>query len=233
MSENSKAITLLDGIAIILIVVYHSIQMFNSNEAVFLKSTLRISEMGLFLFTFVSGYKLMLNHNKELKNKIFLKKYFVKRFIRLYKPYIGYSLLILVPEILLIYFASEYSKIIFIGTDSFLSFLSISGFINLLLGVNFIALQLWYLFALIVITSICFLILYWTNIKCLYCFSLAIYLYNLINPNQNYIDLKDLTVLYFPTFIFGMYWAQFKKGADTRKTAVLLNSIFNINNTNN
>lgn len=225
MSRDLKEIVLLDGVAIILIVLYHSIQTFSSShyDANFLKYTLRINEMGLFLFTFLSGYKFLLNHINELENRNFLKKYFAKRFNRLYKPYIGYSLIIFIPEYLLIYIATYYFKLNFEGISRFWNSLNVSGIIKLFFGTNFIAPHLWYLFILLIITSICFFVLYLANIKYLYYLSLIIFLYNLINPIKS-IDYR--IILYLPSFVFGMYWAHYKESIHTKKTMTILSLLF-------
>lgn len=224
--KNLKEITIIDGIAIIIIVVYHSVQMFDTSDAIFLQSTLHISQMGLFLFTFMAGYKLMINHSNELEDRQFLKRYFVKRFIRLYKPYLGYSVIIFIPELILIYIATSFFKLNFTGITLFWNSLNIEGFLNLLAGDNFIAQHLWYLFALIIITSVCFIILYWTNIKCLYWFAFVVYLSNILglSPNIPYIDGR--TILYMPTFVFGICWAQYEKRLDIKKALIFLSVSF-------
>lgn len=212
--SHKNEITLSDGTAVILIVLYHSIQMLNSQEAIFLRSTLRIQVLGLVLFTFISGYKFVLNHVDELKDKDFLKKYFIKRIIRLYKPYIGYSLLVFVPELIGIYLATHYFKISFGGINYFLNSLNVSGLINFIFGVNFIAQHLWYLFSLIIITAVCFTVLYYGNIYLLFTISIIMSLFIIINSmylNKSISLIDERTIYYMPIFIFGMFWAYYKE----------------------
>ncbi|WP_048065328.1 acyltransferase family protein [Methanosarcina acetivorans] len=222
-------LTLLDGIAIILIVFYHSIQTFNTPDAIFWKSTIEIQVLGLVLFTFISGYKFVLNHINELEDKQFLKKYFAKRFIRLYKPYIGYSLLIFIPEYIAIYIATHYFKADFGGITNFWNSLNIQGLENLLVGTNFIAMHLWYLFSLLIITVICIIILYFFNIQTLFIFSLLMLLYNIISAGYyktSIFLIDDRTMLYLPVFIFGMFLAYYKDNENTKKIFIAFSILF-------
>ncbi len=58
---------------------------------------LDLAIFGLSLFTFLSGFKFVLNQESDIRRTDFLEFYFRKRAIRLGKPYIGYTLLMIVP----------------------------------------------------------------------------------------------------------------------------------------
>ena len=84
-SEIKNKITLIDGISIIFIVLFHELGGINRPDAIFLLRYL--ATFGLVLFTFSSGLKMGVNHSAEINDKSFISRYFVKRFTRLYKAY--------------------------------------------------------------------------------------------------------------------------------------------------
>lgn len=205
-----KNLYIMDGIAIFLIVLHHTLGGINRLDAIFLTKYLGI--FGLVLLTYSSGFKLGFNHCNELENKIFLKKYFKKRFIRLYKPYIGYSMLTSVPLFFVAYISKYYFKWESAGVNSFWEYinnLSVKTIFNFITGNNFVAPQLWYLIALIVITAICFIILYYFTTRTLYQFSIILMLVDILFWNF-LIECSSLLfniMVYIVIYIFGIFCA--------------------------
>ena len=112
-----------------------------------------------------------------------------------------------------ILFTSDASGITILTTV--LNNMSILGFLNFLCGDNLIVGQLWYLVVLIVITSICFTILYFLNIKWLFLSFIPFFLisfmllFGIIQLPSSFIGsvLVGGVFRYLPYFIFGCYWA--------------------------
>jgi len=216
INNKLDTIVLFDGIAIFLIVFYHELVYFQNTPLFSLEPYLIY--LGLSLFTFSSGYKFMINHSNELGQKIFLSKYYIKRFIRLYKAYIGYTLLTLIPFLIVLYFANYVFHLDFPGITTLLKTvynLNIFSFLKFLCGRNPIAVQLWYLIALIGITSICFTILYFLDIKWLFLSFIPFFLITLLIQSGILIQpdiifyIPDIILkvfLYLPFFIFGSFW---------------------------
>ena len=201
-----------DGIAIFFILCYHALGGYPSNPIFFLLPY--FVHLGLSLFTYSAGYKLVLNHLNELDQKPFLSKYYIKRFIRLYKPYIGYSILMVVPLLIIAYFTTYIFHLNFGGMTTFLTAISDLNFYSILSffwgGNNPIAFQLWYLIALIYITSICFTILYFLDIKWLFYLFIPFFLFSLviqIFAVQSLPSVVFNAFIYLPFFIFGCFWA--------------------------
>ncbi len=201
-----------NGIAIFFIITYHYLGVTADS----------IGYLGMTLFTFSAGYKLIYNHLNELNQKIFLSEYFIKRCVRLYKAYLGYSLLILFPLLIITYLGVYFFHFDFPGFATFLDLinnLNIFNFIGFFLGTNPIAGPLWYLVALIGITSICFTVLYYSNIKWLFIFFIPFFLISLLiilfwsqfNAIQFESIFEPIMVvrifLYLPYYIFGAYFA--------------------------
>lgn len=209
MHQKLDTILLLDGIAIFLIVFYHELDPVST-----LKPYLVVP--GLTLFTFSSGYKLMINHSNQLEQRVFLIKYYIKRFFRLYKPYIGYTLLSAFPFLLVSYVAVNCFHYNYPGLTIFTTInnMNILSILNFFLGINPIAYHLWYLVALIVMTGICFCILYFLNTKWLFfsfipfCLIALLIKFGII---QIEFFLGSFTFskvfIYLPFFILGCYWA--------------------------
>jgi peptidoglycan/LPS O-acetylase OafA/YrhL len=209
-SNKLETLIFFDGIAIFFIVTYHELGGFPANPLYVLEPYLE--SLGLTLFTFSAGYKLFFNHPDELNQKLFLGKYFIKRFIRLYKPYLGYSLLILIPLFIVTYVTVYFFHFNFERATSFVNLTNnISSFnlIEFFLGNNPITSHLWYLVALIGITSVCFSILYFKNIRWLFYLFLPFLLISLwirINDfGAGHID--KIIMFYLPFFIFGIYYS--------------------------
>lgn len=137
---------MLSGIAILCIVFFH------------IGSYSYLSQIGLGIFSFVAGYKLIYNHKNEIRDKDFLKQYAIKRFIRLYKPYIGYTALVIVPLYLVCQLALmrglDYPGLRVFSRGSLPLVMDFLG------GENPFAYQLWYLVTLLGITLMCLAVIY-------------------------------------------------------------------------
>jgi peptidoglycan/LPS O-acetylase OafA/YrhL len=202
-------IVLFDGIAIFFVVFAHEMIPYPENPLFSLLSYLEY--LSLSLFTFSSGYKLTISHSKDLDQRLFLSKYYLKRFIRLYKPYLGYTLLILIPLLVASYFAVHFfnldlpgAAVIFTVIDNF----TIFSFLGFLSGFNPISVHLWYLVALVVISSVCFTILYFMNSNWLFFSFIPFFLIG-VSIQSGFIFFPFLItriLLYLPFFIFGMFW---------------------------
>ncbi len=210
-SPRTKLDTLLlfDGIAIFFIVTAHILGGHSNNPLFFLWDKLGI--LGLSLFTFSSGYKLMINHVNDLDQRAFLGEYYNKRFIRLYKPYMGYTLLSVFPLVMVVYLAIHVLHLNFPGLSNFFTLIdtmNIFSFLSFFAGNNPIAPQLYYLITLIGITSICFTILYFLNMKWLFFSFSPFFLISMLIQLGIIQDVPVLAVFrYLPFFIFGAYWA--------------------------
>jgi len=104
MDEKSilrNRIVFMDGLAIFFIVLCHTMGGLNTSDSIFVNRYTGV--FGLTLFTFSAGLKLGVNHSNEIENRLFIKKYFTKRLIRMYKPYIGYSILTFIPLVFIDY----------------------------------------------------------------------------------------------------------------------------------
>jgi peptidoglycan/LPS O-acetylase OafA/YrhL len=206
--EKLNTILLFDGIAIFFIVLYHALGAQPTNPLHSLNSY--IVFLGLSLFTFSSGYKLMINHSDKLNEKKFLSEYYIKRFMRLYKPYFGYTLLMLFPVFLVNYIAIYVFHFDYPGLTFFTTInnMNVFNFIIFLFGGNPIAGQLWYLVALVVITSVCFTILYFLDIKWLFFSFIPFFLILCLIKIEviNNINILDIFT-YLPFFILGCYSA--------------------------
>ncbi|MGV8174100.1 MAG: acyltransferase family protein [Methanothrix sp.] len=171
----NQSLLLIDAVAVIFIVLFHA----QGFYPLPIDQVLRVS--GLALFSFSAGYKFMYNHHQDLQNKVFLKSYMITRFKRLYKPYIGYTLLIL----------PIWAVIIWIGRNIFnLNYSGLNVFDNpiidtvwlFVIGQNPFGGHLWYLVMLLEVTFLCLLVLYVFNIKILFglgftCLSVLIFQY--------------------------------------------------------
>ena len=215
--ELNKLETLLlfDGIAIFFVLSYHAIDGYPNNPLYF--SLPFLAPLCLTLFTYSAGYKLVYNHQTDLNQRPFLSKYYIKRFVKLYKAYIGYTVLMLFPLLIVIYISTNFFHLNFEGITTILTVfnhLEIYSFISFFLGgINPIASQLWYLIALIYITSICFTILYFFDIKWLFSLFIPFLLFSLliqIFVVQSLPDVVFNAFIYLPFFIFGGFWAYYQ-----------------------
>lgn len=177
---SRQEIQAIDGLAILLIVIYHVLTTYKDFVPIVDTHWTNLGWMGLGTFTFISGYKLMLNHGSELVDRQFLKSYAVKRFIRIAKPYFVYALLMM-----LIRYRSINSQEIW----------------SILNGVPLSATHLWYLYLLMLITVGVITILYFSQERVvLALLPLLIILYFTIRSSS----LVGLGAV----FIAGLAWAR-------------------------
>ncbi|AKB46594.1 hypothetical protein MSKOL_0817 [Methanosarcina sp. Kolksee] len=203
-SEIKDKITLIDGISIIFIVLFHELGGINRPDSIFLLKYL--ATFGLVLFTFSSGLKMGINHSAEINDKSFVSKYFVKRFTRLYKAYIGYTLLAFVPLYCISYISINYLNLNFEGIANFWNNLNIDGLFKTLIGNNIVSYQLWYLIALIVITTICFTIIYYFQIDTLFYLGIPLLAFDIMYKDtlKLYPSILFNIMMYMPAYIFGI-----------------------------
>jgi len=201
-SEIIERIMFFDGVAIIAIVLYHSL-VYQTNIPF---NTKNVGIAGLALFTFSAGLKMGYNHFEEMNDKKFLKKYFVKRLVRLYKPYLGYTALFFVPIYIEMYIARNLLHFESSGVSVYWDNLNANGLIKLLLGYNFVSSHLWYLILMITITLVCFALLYCFGIRGLYLSFFLMLLFNLSQLNLS-INFLELAIIYAPIYIFGIFYA--------------------------
>ena len=93
--DKLDTLLIFDGIAIFFVLFYHAIGGYPDNPLSFFLPF--IAPLCLTLFTYSAGYKLAYNHLTDLDQRPFLSKYYLKRFIKLYKAYLGYTILMLLP----------------------------------------------------------------------------------------------------------------------------------------
>jgi peptidoglycan/LPS O-acetylase OafA/YrhL len=176
---SRQEILAIDGLAILLIVTYHVLTTYKDFVPLAGSQWTNLGFMGLGVFTFISGYKLMLNHGPELGDKQFLKGYMVKRFIRIAKPYFVYALLLM-----LIRYQS-------INTQE------LWGILN---GVPPSTTHLWYLYLLLLITMGVLIILYFSQEKVLFAFLPALMLLYTVRASS--------LIGFGAVFIAGLAWAR-------------------------
>jgi len=209
--QISELIILLDGVAILFIVVFHAMIGQSGNPLFFL--TRYLGFFGLSLFTFTAGYKLMLSHHEDLKSRIFLGTYFLTRFVRLYKPYLGYTLLIFFPVLITYYLAFNVFHLRFSGITQFFDTIYAANSHSILAffaGENPVTGHLWYLIALIYITAICFTIIYLSDLRLLFYFFFPFTLFSMwLLTTTGYFSLGIVpkAIVLVPFFIAGIYIA--------------------------
>jgi len=206
-SKIKDKITLIDGISIIFIVLFHELGGLNRSDSIFLIRYL--ATFGLVLFTFSSGLKMGVNHSAEINDKSFISKYFVKRFTRLYKAYIGYTLLAFVPLYCISYISINYLNLNFESIMNFWNNLNIDGLFKILIGNNIISYQLRYLLVLILITTICFTIIYYFQIDTLFYFIIPLLAFDFIYKDtlKQYPSILFNVMMYMPAYIFGIAYS--------------------------
>lgn len=215
-------INIIDGIAILFIVLFHELGGKNTPDAIFL--TKFLATLGLCLFTFTSGFKLHFNHYHELEEKAFLKKYFKKRFVRLYKPYLGYTVMIFIPLYFTIILSQKYLGLHLESFDSFYSNLNITGLFKIMIGSNFISPQLWYLIVLLVITFVTFLVLYTSMISGLKVFFILTIIFSFMFQVQ--LEVVNNILAYMPIFIFGLLYSYNQMYKSHNKKTIILSLFF-------
>jgi len=203
-SEIKDKITLIDGISIIFIVLFHELGGINRSDSIFLIRYL--ATFGLVLFTFSSGLKMGINHSAEINDKSFISKYFMKRFTRLYKAYIGYTLLAFVPLYCISYISINYLNLNFENIINFWNNLNIDGLLKTLIGHNIVSYQLGYLIVLILITTVCFAIIYYFQINTLFYFIIPLLAFDVIYKDtlKQYPSILFNVMMYMPAYIFGI-----------------------------
>jgi peptidoglycan/LPS O-acetylase OafA/YrhL len=217
MKKNRfEPLLIIDGIAIFLIVSFHTLFYFPEYPFTLLQPYTGF--FGLTLFTFSAGYKLGYNHLPELGSKKFLHDYFIKRCIRLYKPYLGYTLLMVIPACIISY-GAVYLHLPYRGAADFIEYttnMSVVKIIAFFIGRNPIADHLWYLVALIIITAISFSLLYFLDLKRFFYGAIPFILLSWL-CKISYLDpelFPELTspllsriITYYPFFVFGIWYA--------------------------
>lgn len=222
----------MDGIAIVLIVLLHSITHYAliSNEIANYKLLQDILNVfGIALFTYSSAMKFVINHSLQIDNKIFLKNYAIKRFFRLYKPYITYTFLVLPLLYIIKHISYDCIGLDFNELNKLNNICELNYWINLFFaGNNTIANHLWYLFALSVVGSFFFVILYISNIRKLYLIFpilvLISFLFEEILTSNYRMVFKIINLEYI--FIFSIYFNLLK--IENSKTYHKLNIYFSI-----
>lgn len=206
-SEIKDKITLIDGISIIFIVLFHELGGINRSDSIFLLRYL--ATFGLVLFTFSSGLKMGINHSAEINDKSFISKYFVKRFTRLYKAYIGYTLLAFVPLYCISYISINYLNLDFESIINFWNNLNIDGLLKTLIGHNIVSYQLRYLIVLILITTVCFSIIYYFQINTLFYFIIPLLAFDVVYKDilKQYPIILFNVMMYMPAYIFGIAYS--------------------------
>ncbi|WP_445474191.1 acyltransferase family protein [Methanococcoides methylutens] len=198
-------ITLMDGCAILFIVLAHELEGTDTPDALFLNRYLAV--FGLVLFTFSAGLKMSLNHFDEINDRTFLSNYFIKRFVRLYKAYIGYTLLAFVSYFSVLYISTHYLRLGFVDFNEWWGSLGLNELFNTLIGVNFVSAHLWYLVALLVITSVCFSIIYYFNVRALFLFTFPLAIFDIVY--WDHLMLQSMVLFkimaYMPVYIFGIF----------------------------
>lgn len=177
---SRQEIQAIDGLAILLIVIYHVLTTYNDFVPLIDAHWTNLGWMGLGIFTFISGYKLMLNHGSELSDKQFLKGYTAKRFVRIAKPYFVYAFLMMLIR------------------NQSINKLEIW---SILKGVPLSAPHLWYLYVLMIITIAVLAILYFSQEKIVFALlPILILIYFTMRPSS----LVGLGAV----FIAGLAWGR-------------------------
>lgn len=209
--QISEIIILTEGVAILFIVIFHAMVGQVGNPLFFLIHYLGF--FGLSLFTFTSGYKIVYNHQNDLKSRIFLGTYFLRRFFRLYKPYLGYTLLIFFPVLITYYLAFNIFHFRFSGIIQFFDTIytaNIYSILSFFAGDNPVSGHLWYLIALIYITAICFTVMYLSDTRWLFYLFFPLVLFSMwLLTITGYFSLGIVpkAIVLVPFFIAGMYIA--------------------------
>ncbi len=173
--------------------------------------------MGLALFSFVAGYKLVYNHNEDLTNRAFLRSYAFRRIRRLYGPYLLYTLAVMPMYAALIvlgnYFELDYTAmhVFDAGTKDL-----VVGFLT---GQNLLAPHLWYLVSLLLITLACLGLLYVSDMKAVYLAGLMAAI--LILAIQGIPSAMNAILTYGSIFIVGMGAARTKWDIPLIRSSVL------------
>ena len=197
-----------------LIVVYHEIGLYYSSDL-----TNYFSILGLGLFTLGSGYRFHMSYS-ERKPENTVLKYSIKRFKRLYKPYIGYSLLVL-PFLYITWVLVGYSDRSALLVSNITS---PQSWILFLIGDNFIAGQLWYLVLLLLVNILIAWIAYNYHERLLpwLCLPMFLIAYLITNFGTQYLGLNGFLFdfvlripIYSIVFILGILLARSNQDHDS------------------
>ena len=200
VNAKNQSLLLIDAVAAISIVLHHALTYGQYNVGF-------LGYFGLELFSFSAGYKLMHNHRLELQNRVFLKQYMLKRFKRLYKPYISYTFLVLPFLLAIIWIATNVFGLNYQGFNFFENPIEELAW-SIVTGENIVAGQLWYLVMLLEVTFFSLLVLYvFTNIKILFGMGFTIGLLFLFFPGAVESDYLYKFIIYGTIFIIGMFFA--------------------------
>ncbi|VVB62852.1 Acyltransferase family protein [uncultured archaeon] len=189
-SVNRTTLLTLDGIAIILVLLSHAYPPPIPNSGVY----------GVLIFGFTSGYKLILNHKEDILDKAFLRAYAAKRFVRLIKPYVGYTLLILPALASLVLFSNKFQYLSNFEQVRSLQSTSMQDLvIQFLIGRNPFVVSLWFLYTLAIVTLFCFLLIYFFDIRLLF----------LLLPIVIMLYIYSIVSIVMPAFIMGILFAYY------------------------
>ncbi len=150
---------------------------------------------------------------KILRAGFFWEPIFSHRFIRLYKPYLGYTLLIFFPVLITYYLAFNVFHLRFSGITQFFDTIYAANSHSILAffaGENPVTGHLWYLIALIYITAVCFTIIYLSDLRLLFYLFFPFTLFSMwLLTTTGYFSLGIVpkAIILVPFFIAGMYIA--------------------------
>lgn len=192
---KNRMLIIIEGLAIILVLISHS---YYYPEVINYSAVI-----GVFLFGFSSGFKLVYNHINELNDRVFLRKYAFKRFKRLLKPYIGYTILVL-PIMCALLLESNGNT--YLSNFGQFNILKNSTLIDLVykfgIGNNPIVVPTWFLYSLCIVTSICLAVLYASDIKVIFAFFPIIIIVSLYHDLPSTLEIGI-------AFILGMLFAYY------------------------
>ena len=204
-----KHLVILDGIAIFLIVQFHALNSDPLNP--FSPIRFSLAYLGLSLFTFSAGSKLALNHAGDLADRTFLGAYFLRRFDRLYRPYLGYTALIFLPMLAVCFIAWYILGLHFPGISTFFSAigsLNPARALSFFIGNNPVTGHLWYLLALIIITAVTFTTLLFLDLRKVVALGVPLFLIGLWIFSTTVYFADELPVrafLLLPFFLAGVW----------------------------
>lgn len=206
MNTKNQSLLLIDAVAVIIIVFFHALAFYPPAFYPLDQYSSMLRFLGLALFSFSAGYKLMYNHRLELQNREFLKQYMVKRFKRLYKPYIGYTLLVLPPFYAVIWIAKNLFSLDYPGLSLFDKPMEDLVW-DFMIGEPPVTPHLWYLVMLLEVTFFCLFVLYAFNLKVLFGMGFTLGLSFLFF--QDYIEFEYLyrIIIYGTIFIIGIFFS--------------------------
>lgn len=211
-----RIISSIDLVATFLILLYHAIFYYSLINIPLSQSVLAFEALlvncGLTAFTFSSGFKLYLNHSQNFNNKDFFIKYIIKRWRYLYGLYIVYPILIysFVHVIYIIFRSLNINEYIYPYYNQLSKIDTISIVKFLFFGIPPVASHIWYIFVLLLITTITLIVIRLVSLKKVLCIILPILIVyffakphylQAIGPNE----LIYYVLLYGVVFMYGMF----------------------------